>query len=353
MSTPRPPICQLPFARAQRTTDSRQSGHNVRLGLLAVAAAAALWALGAVIASNLFARGVDPLELIEVRTWITAAGLGLLALRLRSKRPPPCLPLAYTIAFGVAVAVANAAFFLAIERLPVAVAIVLQNLAPGIVACCALLATRRAPTARTAVALLIALLGVSLVAGFPGATLGSIDLVGVGFGLLTAAAVAAFSILGERSANTYGAIGSMARAFTIASIAWLAFQLPQGAPELLTATDHLPAVLVVSVLGTLLPFVLFSWGVARVQAQAAVVGVSLEPVFGAAMAWIWLGQPLSGLQLVGGVIVIAGVVYIQRHPTTSKTREPSPPHPGPRPAKASGLIRADTTVNAHGDQLRG
>ena len=95
-----------------------------------MAAAAALWALGAVIASSLFARGVDPLELIEVRTWITAAGLGLLALRLRAKRPPQRLPLAYIIAFGVAVAVANAAFFLAIERLPVAVAIVLQNVTP-------------------------------------------------------------------------------------------------------------------------------------------------------------------------------------------------------------------------------
>lgn len=341
MSTPRPPTRQAPFARRRRSAESRPFAHNTRIGLLAVAAAAALWALGAVIASDLFATGVDPLELIEVRTWITAAGLGLLTLRLRAKRPARRLPLAHTIAFGVAVAVANAAFFLAIERLPVAVAIVLQNLAPGIVAVCALLATRRAPTARTAVALLIALVGVALVAGFPGATLGSIDLVGVGFGLLTAVGVAAFSILGERSANAYGAIGSMARAFAIASLAWIAFQLPQGPPELLTTTEHLPAVLLISVLGTLLPFVLFSWGVARVQAQAAVVGVSLEPVFGAAMAWTWLGQPLSVLQLAGGAIVIAGVVYIQRNPTTSKTPEPNPRLPTPRPAKAPGLIRAD------------
>lgn len=321
MTTPRPPTRQPPLARPNRTTDSRQSGHSARLGLLAVATGAALWALGAVIASDLFATGVDALELVEVRTWITAAGLGLLAVRLRAKRPPRRLALAYTIAFGVAVAIANAAFFLAIERLPVAVAIVLQNFAPAIVALCALVATRRAPGARTAAALLMALIGVSLVAGFPGAALGSIDLAGVGFGLLTAAGVAAFSILGERTANTYGAIGSMARAFTIASIAWIAFQLPQGVPKLLTATEHLPAILVVSVLGTLLPFVLFSWGVARVRAQAAVVGVSLEPVFGAAMAWTWLGQQLSVLQIVGGAIVIAGVVYIQRQPPTSETRK--------------------------------
>jgi len=294
----------------------------MRVGLLAVAAAAALWALGAVIASDLFAAGVDPLELIEVRTWITAGGLALLALRLRAKRPSQRLPLRFTIAFGIAVAVANAAFFLAIERLPVAVAIVLQNLAPGMVAVCALVATRRAPSARAAAALLVALVGVALVAGFPGATLGAgIDLVGVGFGLLTAAGVAAFSILGERSAKAYGAIGSMARAFFIASIAWLAYQLPQGTPELLTATEHLPAVLVVSLLGTLLPFVLFSWGVARVKAQAAVVGVSLEPVFGAAMAWTLLGQPLTVLQLLGGAIVVAGVVYVQRNPTTGTAPE--------------------------------
>ena len=144
----------------------------------------------------------------------------------------------------------------------------------------------------------------------------------------------------------------MARAFTIASIGWIAFQLPHGAPELVTATEHLPAVLVVSILGTLLPFVLFSWGVARVHAQAAVVGISLEPVFGAGMAWIWLGQPLSVLQLVGGAIVVAGVIYIQRNATTSTTRDPYDPIlTYRRPATAGSRIAADTmSVNAHGDQ---
>lgn len=303
-----------------RITDQRQPAHEVRIGLLAVAAATALWALGATVASDLFSAGVDPLELIEVRTWITAAGLGILALRLHAKRPTtPTLPLRYTIAFGIAVGIANAAFFLAIERLPVAVAIVLQNLAPGLVALWVLLSTRRTPSARTTAALIVALIGVALVAGFPGTTLGTINLVGIGFGLLTAAAVAAFSILGEQSAKTYGAIGSIARAFAIASIAWIAWQLPHGAPELLTNTEHWPAVLIVSIAGTLLPFVLFSWGVARARSQAAAVGVSLEPVFGAAMAWSWLGQPLSVLQLLGGAIVLAGVVYLQRTPTTKKT----------------------------------
>jgi len=292
---------------------------GVGIGLLAVAAAAALWALGATVASHLFSVGVDSLDLIQVRTWITGLGLGILALRLHGRRPPRPPPRTHTILFGLAVGAANATFFLAIEHLPVAVAIVLQNLAPALVAAWVLLATRRAPNPRTAAALLGALLGVALVAGLPGTSVDDMALLGVGFGLLTAAGVAAFSILGERSSQAYGAIGSMARAFAVASLAWMAFQAPQGAPELLDETSHLPGVLVVGLLGTMLPFVLFSWGVARAGAQAAAVGVSLEPVFGAVMAWTWLGQPLSPLQLAGGGIVLMAVVYLQRRPAHQTT----------------------------------
>lgn len=146
----------------------------------------------------------------------------------------------------------------------------------------------------------------------PGAPLSEIDAVGVGFGLATAAAVAAFSLLGERASRSYGAVGSMARAFAVASLLWVAVQAPHGVPELLLTPEHLPAVAVIAVIGTAIPFALFSWGVARARAQAASLAVSLEPVAGAVLAWAWLGQMLSPAQAAGGALVLAAVLGLQR-----------------------------------------
>ncbi|MGH2729997.1 MAG: hypothetical protein ACRDJI_05240, partial [Actinomycetota bacterium] len=45
------------------------------LGFGAIALAALLWAAAAVVASDLFDAGVEPLELVQARALITAAGL--------------------------------------------------------------------------------------------------------------------------------------------------------------------------------------------------------------------------------------------------------------------------------------
>ncbi|WP_425412977.1 EamA family transporter [Micromonospora nigra] len=60
------------------------------------------------------------------------------------------------------------------------------------------------------------------------------------------------------------------------------------------------------------PFVLCSWGTARVGPHAGAVNICPEPVFSAALAWTWLGQVLNPVQIAGGVIVIAAVIHLQR-----------------------------------------
>jgi drug/metabolite transporter (DMT)-like permease len=37
----------------------------------------------------------------------------------------------------------------------------------------------------------------------------------------------------------------------------------------------------------------------------------LEPVLAALAAWVWLGEELSAIQILGGLIVLAGVVLAQ------------------------------------------
>jgi drug/metabolite transporter (DMT)-like permease len=52
--------------------------------------------------------------------------------------------------------------------------------------------------------------------------------------------------------------------------------------------------------------------------STGVVGMS-EPVIAAAIAWLWLGQALGTIQLVGGAVVLAGVALVQ---TARQSAEP-------------------------------
>lgn len=293
---------------------ARAGGHLAPLS--AVALAALLWSVGAVVASDLFDRGVSPMELVEFRTFITAACLGAVVLwmsRARSERAGPKITAdwPWLVCFGLAIGVANASLFFAIDHLPVAVAIVLQNLAPAFVVIWILLTTRRMMSARVAGGLALSLAGVILVVQLPTTPLGDIDALGVLFGLTTAVGVAAFSVLGERTCRIHGSVRANAVAFGVAAACWALIQAVQGAPRLATRPDLFADVLVVGLLGTLAPFLLFAWGTARLGPETGALSISLEPIFAAALAWIWLGQSLAWMQIVGAVAILWGIVRVR------------------------------------------
>jgi drug/metabolite transporter (DMT)-like permease len=312
-------------------------------GLTAVVIATALWGFGGTIASWLFSSGVNPVELVQARTVITMVGLFLLvwltgARRRGAARERLSWPL--LLGFGAAIAVANASLFLAISHLPVAVAMVLQNLAPAFAIGWGLLVTRRLPGLRVLAGLFFALLGVAFVVQLPTTPLGGLDLVGIGFGLATAAGVAAFSVLGARASRRYGAIRANSYAFAVSTMVWLVYQLPQGLPELARSTEHLPGVATVAIFGTLLPFVLFAWGTARVGPEAGAVNISLEPIFSAVLAWTWLGQVLDVTQIAGGIVLIAAILYLQ----WTMSAAPEPEGPGGSAQGAGETPTASTVV---------
>ena len=98
--------------------------HSRALGLAAVAAGAALWALSANVARSLFDDGMHPFQLAQSRSYIAFLGLALLRPLLPERTGS--MPRSNLVSLGLAIVLLNAAYFLAIQRLDVAVAIVLQ-----------------------------------------------------------------------------------------------------------------------------------------------------------------------------------------------------------------------------------
>lgn len=279
-------------------------------GLLAVAGAAALWALAATAARGLFDRGVDPLDVAASRSLVAVVGLACLPAGWKTPRHPRTLTV---VALGVAIAGVNSVYYQAIQRLDVAVALVLQYTAPALVVAWAAFVLRRTPSRDVLRALAATFVGVVLVSGVL-TGVGEVNAVGVAFGLASALLFATYTLLSERAGVAYGVIGALFRGFVAASLLWVVYFVVRGWPSDLVTSQNLPTVLFIGVAGTFCPFLLFLWGVQRINAERAAIGATLEPIIAAVIAWIWLNQELTPAQLVGGAIVLVAVASLQvRH----------------------------------------
>ena len=65
------------------------------------------------------------------------------------------------------------------------------------------------------------------------------------------------------------------------------------------------------VFGTIVPFFLLVSALRHISATTAGIVAMLEPVAGAIVAWVWLGESLNGVQLAGAAVVLAAIGLAQ------------------------------------------
>ena len=299
--------CRPPPLTTDPSPAATEDARALLAGYAAVIAAAALWAVAAVLARRLFDGGVSPVELTESRALLATAGFALVPGAWRR----PSRARADLVALGVALALVNVTYYTAISRIAVAVAVVVQYTAPVLIVAWTAAVSRRTPSPDVLIALAAAVVGVALVVDLAPGAIGRIDGLGLLIAIASAVLFASYTVLAERTGAVYGSTAAMFRGFAMASVIWVAFQLPRGLPDELLRRANLPEVLYVGLAGTLAPFLLYAWGVGRVRAERAAIAATLEPVVAAIVAWAWLGQHLSPLQVAGGVLVVGAVVSLQ------------------------------------------
>ena len=275
-------------------------------GALLALSAAALWGFAAVVAKDVFSA-VSPLRVAQTRALATAvillAFVGFIA-RTRPRLPRETLGL--VALFGAALALVNGSYYLAIRRLPVGVALTIQYLAPLIV----LVVRRHRVSRRLWAAAGCCVIGAALVSGIATGFSGSVT--GLLFAAVSAGGFASYLLLGEAVAKKVGATASVAFGFSAASIVWAVVQpwwsYPFGP---LGGWGVGWRMAVVCILGTVVPFCLMVAAVRKISAGPAGVLATAEPGFGALFALMLLGESLTPLQVVGLVLVVAGVGAVE------------------------------------------
>jgi drug/metabolite transporter (DMT)-like permease len=317
-------VADAPFAPP--ALETRPPAPRPLLGYALVWSAVVLWSLNAVVAKVVLdSAQLSSLRLAEVRSSgsaviLLAAVVLLRPARLRVGRRE----LASLALFGIlGLGFVQLFYFVGIRRLDIGVALVIQYLAPVFVALWARFFVHEPVRRRLWASIALSLFGLSLVVElWSGSTL---DGVGVAACLVTAVAYAAYVLMAERSLEGGRDVYSLlAWGFAFAGLFWAvvqpwwSFPLEQvdGSTSLLgrLADTSAPVWLLLAyvvVLGTVVPFVLFVSALHHVPATRVTIVAMLEPVLAAIIAWAWLEEELGALQVVGGLIVLAGVVLAQ------------------------------------------
>ena len=295
------------------------------VGYAMVIAAALLFAVNGTVSKVVLSSGISSLELTQVRATGAFVGFALAlalvrpgSLRVRLRELP------YLAVFGVAgVAFVQWLYFVSIDRLPIGIALLLEYLAPILIALWALdrdararpppdLARPRARPRRARVRRRGVARDLAGRARRRGGALGCGRLRRVradGRARGRASAIRPRCIC-------YG--------FLFAALFWAIVQPLWRFPgsridDDVSLLGHLSELslpvwslmLFVVVVGTMVTFLLVTASLRHISATSVGIVAMLEPVAASAVAFLWLGQSFGATQLVGGAIVLVAILLAQ------------------------------------------
>ena len=311
----------------------KAAGSSAGLGL-ALASAAFFGSSGA-FASSLLAAGWTPGAAVTVRVAVGAMALTLPAMLALRGRIGQLRRAGGTITlYGLlAVAGAQLCYFNAVQHLPVAVAMLLEY--SGILLVVGWMWARHGhrPGRLTGWGGLAAAIGLVLVLDLLGSR--GVDLVGLLWGLGAAVGLAVYYVI---SSGTDDALPPLVVAWGGLSVGALALLLAAAAGALPMAAPRTDVTLASTRLSWLVPVLGLSLVAAAAAYVAGVLGARLlgaavssfvgltEVLFAVLFAWILLGQTPRPVQLVGGVLVLAGIVMVRldRRPRPEGVPQPQP-----------------------------
>jgi inner membrane transporter RhtA len=250
---------------------------------------------GSAIATTLFTR-IGPAGAVVLR--LLAASVVLVAIWRPQVRSRTRRELLLAALFGFVLAGMNLAFYAAIQRIPLGIAVAIEFVGPlGV----AVIGSRRR----------LDLLWVALAAGGIVALMRgdshSLDTLGVVLALAAGCLWGAYILVNARVGRAFAGGTGLAIAMCVASVVALPVGIAQGGAELLQ-----PHVLIVGaavgMLSSAIPYTFEMEALRRIATNVFGVLMSLEPAVAALAGFIIIGQSLSVRELIGIALVVAASV---------------------------------------------
>lgn len=294
--------------------------HPTSLGLLIAVLAAATFGMSGAFIKPLLESGWSPVAAVTVRALV--GGIVLLPFALVSVRGRwaavwrgrwRLLGMAL-----VGVAGTQVLYFAAIQRIPVSTGILVEYLAPVLLVAVAWATTRRAPHAVVLSGSAVAVAGLVLVVSPGGA--GALDPFGLLLAVLAMVGCAAFYVIAARPSDSLPPVALASGGLLIGGVALAAV----GATGLLPVTVSFADVelfgrptawwiplAVVGVFATAVAYAASITATELLGSRLASFAGLLEVVAATLYAWLLLGEQLTPLQLLGGVLILGGIALVR------------------------------------------
>lgn len=277
-----------------------------------VATASLLFGFNGNLSRLLFDDGITPVTLVEFRMLIGGACLlGLLLVGRRGELKLQRRHWGWVIALGLSLAMVTYTYFVAISRLPLAVALVIQFTATAWMALGEAIWRRRLPSVYVLAALGLTFGGVVLLTGVWRQSLNGLDPIGLLYAVLSLLAFIAYLSLGRRVGRDLPSLTSATYGALVAAAIWVIVQPPWSIPASTWTSQHFPLIILVGIVGMAIPFSLVFASLRRIDATRVGIASMLELVAAGAIAYFWLGQHLDLWQIAGCLAVMVGVTILQ------------------------------------------
>jgi len=237
-------------------------------------------------------------------------------LRIQTRRELSRLAIYGVVGF----AVVQWLYFVAIDRLPIGIGLLFEFTAPVLIALWARFVWHERVRRRVWPALALVLVGLGLVAQiWSGVTLDGLGMIA---GLLASVALAGYYLMSKRLVGRRDPTSVTCYGLAFASLAWAIllpwWSFPVDALHTVVDLPHglfaLPVAVLALwgiVLGTIAPYLLTVAALRHLPATTVGIVATFEPVAAAVIAWIWLGEVLVAVQILGGVVVLVGILLAE------------------------------------------
>lgn len=271
----------------------------------------------AIFACLAYQAGTNPITLLFLRFSIAGVFM-ILVMAAQGVAFPRGRTLIVLIAMGALFYVSlSLSFFTALTMAPAGLVVILLYLYPAFVTILTAIFLKKPVTTFNIVALLLSFIGIVFIVGLNS---GKGQILGILLAILTALLFAIYLVLSHKSIIKAGALSATTVLTFSAGIVFGGIVAVKGVEFPVTMAGWMYAV-AVALIPTVLAFLTLFAGLKRIEPPNAAIILTLEPVIAVVLAAVILGETITPVKILGGMMILSAVILLARSEvkTVSKT----------------------------------
>ena len=308
---------------------SRVANRRPAVGITAVSFAALMFGFNASTVKIILGTEISPEQLVLFRATITALMAGLVLLFTNRKAFKVTLKeLPVLVFYGIfGIALMQWSYSNAVSLLPISVALLIEYTAIVIVPLVSLLLFKEKVRPRLWFGIAAVLIGLAIVSNLWNSSLNPI---GVAWAFMAAVCLSIYFLIGEHTQRKRDAMSTLFYTFAVASVFWAIMNFINPAKMIdinlvFNLGGNLSGIsmpvwaglLWIGIMGSFIPMLLDYIALGNLSATAVGVIATAETVFATIFAWAWLNESMTTLEVIGGLIVVAGIILAETSRTNS------------------------------------